>query len=163
MLVGLPGAGKSAVGARLARATGRTFLDFDVEIARREGATIAAIFAQRGEASFRQLERALTLELRALGNMILAPGGGWMSRPETVALLRPPARLVYLKVTPATAVRRMGAGVAARPLLQRPDPVAEVGRLLEARGAAYETADLVIDVEAVAPQEVARRIMEWDA
>ena len=84
-----------------------------------------------------------------------------MGRPATVALLRPPARLVYLKVTPATAVRRMGAGVAGRPLLSHPDPVGELGRLLAVRRAGYETADLVVDVERIAPQEVTRKIVDW--
>src|SRR4051812_6401828 len=96
ILVGLPGAGKSTVGSALARELDRSFLDFDSEIARREGMTISEIFAQKGEPSFRLLEHALTDELRAHGGMVLAPGGGWVGRPETVALIRPPARMIYL-------------------------------------------------------------------
>ena len=161
VLVGLPGAGKSAVGALLGEALGRPVLDFDVEIARRQGTSVPEIFARRGEDYFRELERALTEELRDTGNMILAPGGGWAARADTVALLRPPARLVYLRVTPATAVRRMGAGVSVRPLLRHPDPVGELGRLLTTRRSAYESADLVLDVEALAPQEVTDRIAAW--
>ena len=76
ILVGLPGAGKSTVGALLGAKLGRTFLDFDAEIERREGMTIAQIFGERGEGSFRELERKLTAELKDLGNMVLAPGGG---------------------------------------------------------------------------------------
>ena len=67
ILVGLPGAGKSTVGAALARELGRTFLDFDAEIVRRQSMTIAEIFAQRGEASFRDLEHGLTEELSERG------------------------------------------------------------------------------------------------
>ena len=160
VLVGLPGAGKSVVGEMVASSLGRTFLDFDLEIARRQGMSIAEIFGQRGEQYFRDLESGLTDELRELGNMVLAPGGGWMTRPDTVARLRPPAQLVYLKVTPETAVRRMGAMAAGRPLLRHPNPVAELGKLLEARRWAYESSDFVVDVERLDPQRVTSRIVE---
>ena len=161
ILVGLPGAGKSRAGMAVADRLEREFLDFDLEISRREGMSIAEIFARRGEPYFRELEHQLSTELRELGSMVLAPGGGWMTRPESVTLLRPPARLVYLKVTPTTAVRRMGAGIGGRPLLSHPDPVGELARLLAARRASYESADLVVDVERLSPQEVAKRVLEW--
>lgn len=160
ILVGLPGSGKSAVGGLVARAMGRGFLDFDREISSREKMSIAEIFAKRGEAHFRELEHQLTEELRQVEGMVLAPGGGWVGRADTVALLRPPAQLIYLRVTPATALRRMGRGVAKRPLLRHADPCGELDRLLAKRRESYESADLVIDVERIAAQEVSRRIVE---
>jgi shikimate kinase len=160
ILVGLPGAGKSTVGAMLASELKRTFLDFDVEIERRQGVTIGAIFGELGEGFFRQLERDLTEEVRELGNMILAPGGGWATRADNVALLRPPGRMVYLKVTPETAIRRMASGMVTRPLLNYPNPRGELERLLAQRRAAYESADLVIDVEHLDTARVTRRIVE---
>jgi shikimate kinase len=159
ILVGLPGAGKSTVGAALARELGRSFLDFDAEIVRRQGMSIAQIFAQRGEPFFRELEHGLTEELRQVGGMVLAPGGGWVARPETVALIRPPSRMVYLRLRPRTAIARMGRSVAGRPLLSRPDPVGELERLYKERRSAYESADYVVDVERVAISEVVRRIV----
>ena len=159
VLVGLPGAGKSTVGARVARHLDRTFLDFDVEIARREGTAIPDIFAQKGEPYFRQLEHELTEECRTLGSMVLSPGGGWVTRADTVALLRPPAWLVYLKLSPLGALRRMGTRVDGRPLLRHPNPRGELERLLTARRSAYESADLVVEVEHVYPQRVAERIV----
>jgi shikimate kinase len=159
ILVGLPGAGKSTVGSVLARELGRTFLDFDAEIVRREGMTIAEIFAQKGELTFRQMEHGLTEELVELGGMVLAPGGGWVGRPDTVALIRPPGRMIYLRIRPRTAIARMGRSVAGRPLLGRPDPVAELERLLSERRSAYESSDYVVDVERVAISEVVRRIV----
>jgi shikimate kinase len=133
----------------------RPFLDFDVEIARRERMSIAEIFAQKGEPHFRGLEHALTAELLERDAMVLAPGGGWVSQPETIALLRPRATLVYLRLSPAAALKRMGSRVDARPLLQRPDPRGELDRLLAARRAAYESAEFVVDVEHLYPQRVA--------
>jgi shikimate kinase len=155
VLVGLPGSGKSTVGMLLGLQLNRQFLDFDLEITRREGMSIAEIFAKFGEPSFRELERALTRETAELGNMVLAPGGGWVSQADTMALLRPPAMLIYLRVTPATALKRMGGSAAGRPLLLRPNPRAEMDRLLETRGAAYDSADLVVDVERLDAQGVA--------
>ena len=159
ILVGLPGAGTSTVGSVLARELGRSFLDFDAEIARREGMTIAEIFATKGEPTFRQLEHGLTEELKDLGGMVLAPGGGWVARPDTVAIIRPPSKMVYLRIRPRTAINRMGRSVAGRPLLSRPNPIAELERLLKERRSAYESADYVVDVERVAISEVVRRIV----
>ena len=69
ILVGLPGAGKSTVGRRVARRLGHPFLDLDVEIERRAGRSVAAIFAAEGEAGFRAREAALSAELARAGAM----------------------------------------------------------------------------------------------
>lgn len=160
ILVGLPGAGKSTVGKAVADKTGRTFIDFDFEIERREGRSIGEIFAEHGEPYFRKRERELTEELTLLGNMIVAPGGGWITDPAVVALLRPPAQLIYLKVHPETALKRLGPMRGLRPLLSRPDPGGELGRLLAARKAAYEAADHVINTELYNLQRVIEKVIE---
>lgn len=147
ILVGLPGSGKTTVGQSVAERTGRTFLDLDQEIERREGRSISQIFGEKGEPYFRKRERELTEELRLVGNMIVSPGGGWMSSPEVVALVRPPSRIVYLKVRPETALKRLGPMRMMRPLLTRPDPLAELRRIFDSRRRVYETADSVIDTE----------------
>jgi shikimate kinase len=157
--VGLPGSGKSTVGALLAEKLGRTFLDFDVEIERREGMPIAQIFGERGEAAFRQLERKLTEELKDFGNMIVAPGGGWISDTDVVALIRPPAKLIYLRVRPETALKRLGGAVGGRPLLSRPDPLAELNKLFEVRRAAYQAADIEVGAELLTPEQVTEQIV----
>ena len=159
VLVGLPGSGKSTVGALLAEKLGRTFLDFDVEIERREGMPITQIFGERGEAGFRQLERKLTEELKDFGNMVVSPGGGWVSDPEVVALIRPPAKLIYLRVRPETALKRLAGAVGGRPLLNRPDPLAELNKLFEARRAAYQSADIEIGAELLTPEQVIDQII----
>ena len=160
ILVGLPGSGKSTVGPLLAEALGRPLLDFDAEITRRAGMTVPEIFGEQGEGHFRQLEHDLTAELTATGGMVLAPGGGWVSRPDNLALLRPPARLIYLKITTSIAVQRMGASTTSRPLLNRANPKAELDRLLSARILAYESADLVVNVDRLDAQQVTQRIVD---
>jgi shikimate kinase len=160
ILVGLPGSGKSTVGVLLAEQLGRPLLDFDAEITRREGMGIPDIFGEKGEGHFRDLEHALTRELTEVGGMILAPGGGWVTRPDNLKLLRPPGRLVYLKITTSVAVQRMGASTTSRPLLNRPNPKGELDRLLSARIMAYESADVVVNVDQLDPQQVTQRVIE---
>lgn len=160
ILVGLPGAGKTTAGEALAARLGRSFLDFDREIERREGATIGELFAVQGEHYFRQRERELTEEVRLLGNMILAPGGGWVTNEGVVALLRPPGRIIYLKTRPEIALSRLGAQRSARPLLSRPDPLGELKRLLAARERLYAQADHVINAEVVGLKRLVEQLAE---
>ncbi|HJQ19813.1 MAG TPA: shikimate kinase [Gemmatimonadaceae bacterium] len=160
VLVGLPGAGKSTVGALLGQKLSRTFLDFDAEIERREAMTIPQIFGERGEPAFRELERKLTMELKDLGNMVLSPGGGWITDTEAVSMLRPPAMLVYLRARPETALKRLGGAAGARPLLNKPDPLGELNKLFEARKLAYQAADLEISTELYNPEQVTQEIIK---
>jgi shikimate kinase len=159
VLVGLPGAGKSTVGSMVASRLGKTFLDFDLEIERRQGMPISQIFGELGEGGFRELERKLTEELQPLGNMVLAPGGGWITDPAVVALIRPPAKLVYLRVRPEAALKRLASEAGARPLLNRPDPMAELTKLFEDRKLAYQSADLEIGTEQLTPEQVTDQII----
>jgi shikimate kinase len=160
ILVGLPGSGKTTVGQAVAQKLGRTFLDVDQEIERREGRSVSQIFGEKGEAYFRKKEREITEELALVGNMIVSPGGGWIADPENVALLRPPSRIVYLCVSPATALKRLGPMRMMRPLLTRPDPLGELTKLLDARKAAYETADHVVSTELLDLQKVIQKVAE---
>jgi shikimate kinase len=162
VLVGLPGSGKSTVGALVAERLGREFLDFDRVIERRHGDTIASIFAQFGEARFRALERELTAEVveRAKPS-VLAPGGGWITIPEGVALLRPHGVLVYLRASPKTVLARLGAATATRPLLAGEEsPLAALERLLAERGPLYAGADHEIDTDRLDPIRVAERVVQ---
>jgi shikimate kinase len=160
ILVGLPGSGKSVVGEALAQRLNRSFLDFDREIERRQSSSISEIFAVRGEPYFRQQEIELTLELRQCGNMVVAPGGGWVTNKGVVEIIRPPAKLIYLKVKPETALARLGAQRAARPLLSRPDPLGELKRLLADRETLYAQADHVVSAEMLDVKRVVEKLAE---
>jgi shikimate kinase len=137
---------------------GRPFIDFDSEIERREGKTIAQIFAESGEPGFRALEWALTKELSLSSGMILAPGGGWTTIPGATALLRPPARMIYLRVKAEVAIGRILRGRRIRPLLQTANPLETLKRLLAEREAGYLQADHVVDVEVVKSQQLVATI-----
>ena len=159
ILVGLPGSGKSTVGRRVARRLGRPFLDFDSEIERREGKSIAQIFSESGEPGFRALELGLTRDLARSSGMILAPGGGWTTIPGATALLRPPARMIYLRVRAEVAIGRILRGRRIRPLLLTVDPLDTLRKLLAEREAGYLEADHVVDVEVVKPQQLIATIV----
>jgi len=154
VLIGLPGAGKSTVGRALGNHLHRRFLDFDVEIERRIGHTIARLFAEEGEAAFRKLEVDITKELAVERPMVLSPGGGWITNDGVVELLRPPARLVHLRISPAAALRRLARARVVRPLLSGPDPAGTLDRLWSARERLYAQADIEIDVEVNDSQRV---------
>ena len=160
ILVGLPGAGKTTVGVGAASRLGVPFLDFDSEIERREGMTVARIFAEKGEPHFRQLETALTAELIRMEPAIVAPGGGWIMNPGVVALVRPIGSIIYLRARPDTVLHRMGGSRDARPLLTGPDPLGALTALLAGREAAYAAADHVIDTDLLDPQQVIDKIAE---
>ena len=160
ILVGISGAGKSTVGAEVAERLGRTFVDLDREIERREAATVSELFAEKGEPYFRTKERELTEELARTGNMVLAPGGGWITNTDVVALVRPPSRIIYLKVKPETAIARLGDQRTTRPLLMRPDPLNELKRMLKQREEMYAGADHVIDTEKLTPQRVVEEVLK---
>lgn len=160
ILVGLPGSGKTTVGEAVAERLGRTFLDLDQEIERREGRSISEIFGEKGEPYFRRKEEEVTEELTLVGNMVIAPGGGWVTNPRNIAKVRPPSKLVYLRVSPDAAFERLGPLRGMRPLLSRPDPLAELERLLSQRRGAYESADAVVDTELYELQRVIEKVVQ---
>ena len=160
VLTGLPGSGKSTVGRQLAVRIGWEFVDLDELIVERAGRDVAQIFAEAGEERFRELEALATSEIRFRDRLILAPGGGWITRPETVALMRPNAKLAYLRVSPATAARRVAASELARPLLAGGDAAARMEALLQARERLYESADLTVDAELIV-DEVVTLLERW--
>ena len=163
ILVGISGAGKTTIGTMVAERLGRVFMDLDREIEKREQATVSELFAEKGEPYFRTKERELTEELSKQGNMVLAPGGGWITNADVVALLRPPGRIISLKVKPETAIKRIGDERSTRPLLMRPDPLGELKRMLMQREPMFVKADHVIDTEKLKPQQVVDEVVKLAA
>jgi len=159
VLVGLPGAGKTTVGRLAARALGRPFLDFDIEIERRAGKSVAKLFATEGEAAFRLREIALTRELVAAPSMVLAPGGGWVTNPGVMSLFRPRGRIVHLRLSPKAAMRRVSRSRVVRPLLKTADPLATMNQIWAKRAELYEMADFTVDVEVVDSQQVVNQLV----
>ena len=155
VLLGFMAAGKTAVGAELARRLGWEHVDLDHEIERREGRTVAQIFAAEGEARFRALEARTTRDLAARSGVILSPGGGWITGAGNLEALGAGTLSVWLQVSPEEAVSRASAAPGERPLLAGPEPLAAARRLLEARAPLYARAALHVDTSGRTPAQVA--------
>jgi shikimate kinase len=151
--------GKTTIGRAAARKLGRDFLDFDQEIERRSGMEVREIFRLKGEEHFRELEFALTKELSTVGGMVLSPGGGWITQQRSVELLRSAGRIIYLRASPEAVARRLRR-VETRPLLAGRDPVVALRELYQKRRALYERADIVLDAERLARQQLIAKIVE---
>ena len=155
VFVGLMGAGKSAIGRRVATRIGARFRDSDTEIEKAAGMKIADIFAVHGEADFRGGERRVIARLLRGAPMVLATGGGAFMDDDTRALLRRDATTIWMRAELDVLVKRC-AKRSHRPLLRTGDPREILAGLMETRYPVYADADIVIDSREE-PHEVAVR------
>jgi shikimate kinase len=159
VLIGMMGAGKTAIGMRLAKTLGWPFQDADAAIEAAAGTTISNIFAEIGEAAFRAKERQVIARLLGEERQVLALGGGAFVDPATRALVRAKALSVWLRADLDTLVRRTGRP-GKRPLLAQGDPRARLTELLEQRAPIYAEADLVVDSGNAPLAAVVNRVLE---
>ena len=144
VLVGMMGSGKSSVGRRLAARLGLPFVDADTEIETAAHMTIPEIFAQRGEAEFREGERrVISRVLTTRAPLVLATGGGAFMNAETRARVKELGISVWLKAEPDVLMRRVRKR-SNRPLLATADPEATLRRMLAEREPVYALADITI-------------------
>ncbi len=144
VLVGLMGAGKTAIGKRLAAQLGLPFYDADHEIERAAGMTIAEIFRTHGEAYFRAGEKRVIERLLGGGRIVLAPGGGAFMDPETRRTIRDHATSIWLRCPLPVLLQRV-QGRTHRPLLNTSDPAETLARLSAERSPIYAQADIIVD------------------
>lgn len=156
-LTGFMGAGKSTVGHLLAELLGFEFVDTDRLIEQRQNRRVADIFAQDGEARFRQLEADLCRELESASGCVIATGGGLAVPQGNIDSLKRHALVACLWASPETLYERV-RHQSHRPLLQDPDPLARIRDLLAARTPAYRQADILVGVDFRAPVDTARQI-----
>jgi shikimate kinase len=143
VLVGMPGAGKSAVGRRLAAKLALPFVDADTEIEKAAGMSIPDIFSAHGELYFRAGEARVIARLLEHGPQVLATGGGAFMNAETRALLRGKAVTIWLKAEFDVLMRRIKRR-ADRPLLKTDDPAATLKALIAEREPVYREADMIV-------------------
>jgi shikimate kinase len=159
-LVGPMGAGKSAVGRRLAEELRRTFIDSDEVIENRTGVDIAFIFEKEGEEGFRQRERVVINELTQMPGIVLATGGGAAQDSANRALLGSRGIVVYLYATIEQQLRRTRSG-RERPMLKGGDPREILERLMALRDPQFrEIAKVVVTTDGRRVNAVTREIRE---
>jgi shikimate kinase len=155
VMLGYMCSGKSTVGEALARRLDWRFLDFDVEIERREGMSVGAIVEERGEETLRAMEAALTEEAAGERELVLAPGGGWITQPELLEALRPGTLSVWLRVSVEETVRRLREDDIDRPFRDMEDPREKIARMLDEREPLYRRADAMIPAGDRTVEEIA--------
>jgi shikimate kinase/nucleoside-diphosphate-sugar epimerase len=147
VLVGLMGSGKSAVGRAAAQSLGFSFVDTDQLVIESAGRSIPDIFAQEGEAGFRVRETAALRSLAGRNRTVIATGGGIVTRPENLPLLKQLGFVVWLNASPETLQRRTSHS-NDRPLLRDGDPLTKLRALLDARAPLYaQVCDLKITTD----------------
>lgn len=135
VLVGPTGAGKSSVGALLARRLGRTFVDVDAVVEADRGMPVSEIFLREGEPAFRAIERAALLRALHVPGAVVATGAGVVLDAGNRAALSA-ADVVHLQASVDAQLQRL-AGDASRPLLAGGDREAVLQAMARARGPLY--------------------------
>ena len=160
VLVGLMGAGKTTVGAACATRLARPFVDTDDIVEANTGMSVSDVFAEQGEAGFRQLERRAVADACATPTpAVIACGGGAVLDGDNRRRLHQAGFVVWLQAAPATLMARVKDG-SERPLLQGRG-TATLERLATVRAAAYEAAaDALVDTENRAVPEVVDAVLE---
>ena len=159
ILTGFMGAGKSTVGAILARDLDWQFLDLDDVIEARSQLTVPQIFRDYGEADFRERERQAIEQLSNAGRLVLALGGGAIEHePTRTLLLQTPGNcLIFLEAPLPELLARCSLEGKDRPLLSAAEPLQD---RLQRRLPHYRTAHITVITTGLAPQAVADRVRE---
>ena len=144
VLVGIMGAGKSAIGRRLATTLDLPFVDADDEIEAAAGCSIEDIFARYGEAEFRKGEERVLRRLMNGPRKVLATGGGAFMNERTRDAIQERGISVWLRADLDTLMRRVGRR-NDRPMLKGGDPRELMRKLMEVRYPVYAQADIVVD------------------
>lgn len=159
VMVGLMGCGKSSVGRRLAMRLGVPFTDTDDEIERVAGKSINDIFADWGEAEFRNGERRVIARLLESGPQVLATGGGAFVNPETRANIKARGISIWLRAELPVLMRRV-AKRDTRPLLKSGDPEGVMRGLMAARYPIYAEANITVESRDVAHDVIVTDVIE---
>jgi len=145
-LLGLRGAGKSTLGAKLAQSLDAPFIELDREVEQDAGAPLGEVFSMYGQEAFRRFERkALARVLKAHPRAVIAAGGSLVTDPDTYNLLLDHCTCVWLKATPEEHMQRVMAQGDLRPFKGSPAALEEIRRLLADRNRLYARADAVLD------------------
>lgn len=160
VLIGFMGTGKSTIAKELAKTCRMSVVEMDEEIVRRQGRSIADIFAENGEEYFRDLETNLLEELQTGENQVISCGGGAVLREENVRIMKKNGCVVLLTALPETIYERVKNN-ADRPILRGNMNVEYIASLMEKRREKYEkAADLVIATDGKTARQICDELMQ---
>lgn len=158
VFVGLMGAGKTAIGRKVASMTGLDFIDSDHEIEEVSRMTVAELFENYGEDEFRALEMRVLARLLEEGPKVISTGGGAYMNDVTREAIRESGISVWLKADFEILMERVRRK-QHRPLLQRADPEAVMRDLIDKRYPIYAEADVTVQSRDVPKDDVAREVI----
>lgn len=159
-LIGFMGAGKSTIAKELSKELSMERLEMDEEIVRRQGKPIADIFAEEGEAYFRNLESELLVELQTGEPKVVSCGGGVVMREENIAHMKKNGTIVLLTATPETIYERVKDSTE-RPILNQNMSVEYIAELLEKRRTRYEAAaQIIVATDKKNVREICKEMIE---
>ena len=159
VLIGYRGSGKTSIGKRLADRLWQKCVDTDELIVAKTGRSIADIFANEGEAKFRELESEVVREVAAMNDIVIALGGGAPLSEENRRVIKEAGhRVIYLKCEPEELLKRIQADPAtpkARPnLTEFGGGIEEIAKVLAEREPIYrQMADAELEVTYLSPDE----------
>lgn len=159
VLIGMMGAGKSAVGEGLADQLGYDFIDTDKLIVQEAGKSITKIFAEDGEEAFRALEEKVIDKLRGSRSKVVAVGGGAPMSLSNRAAIASIGTSVYLKASAQELYQRI-KNDRTRPLMQVENPRSQMAKLLREREEVFAKADIVLDTEVLSVDEVVEKLID---
>ncbi len=153
------GTGKSTIGRLIATKLGYRLVDTDHLVVQRAGCEIAEIFRLHGEEHFRGLETGALRSLENSARQVIATGGGIVTRPENVVLLRRFAFVVWLSASEDVIFERVSRNTK-RPLVRTADPRKTIHDLLELRMPLYQAAaDFTVDTSSRTHAEAADAVI----
>ena len=159
VFVGLMGAGKTAIGRKVAAALGLAFADSDHEIEAASRMGIPDLFERYGEVEFRALEQRVIARILESGPQVLSTGGGAFMNEQTRALIAGHGVSVWLKADIDVLMERVSKK-QNRPLLQNPDPRAVMERLMTERYPVYATADVTVPTRDERKEVIADEVID---
>lgn len=158
VFVGLMGAGKTAIGRKMAGALGLNFIDSDQEIEDVSRMTIPELFERYGETEFRALEQRVILRLLEQGPQVLSTGGGAFMNAQTREAIAAHGVSVWLKADLDLLMERVSKK-QNRPLLKTPDPRATLQKLMEDRYPTYALADITVPTRDERKEVIAEEVI----